>query len=29
LFWSIVIPLVFIIWMLVAFLYEGFSIAGY
>ena len=29
LFWSIIIPLVFIIWMLVAFLYEGFSIAGY
>src|SRR6187551_3267152 len=28
LFWSILIPLVFIIWMLVAFLYEGFSIAG-
>ena len=28
LFWSIMIPLVFIVWMLVAFLYEGFSIAG-
>jgi cytochrome c oxidase subunit IV len=28
LFWSIMIPLVFIIWMLVAFLYEGFSISG-
>jgi cytochrome c oxidase subunit IV len=28
LFWSILIPLVFIIWMLVAFVYEGFSIAG-
>ena len=28
LFWSIIIPLVFIIWMLVAFLYEGFSIDG-
>jgi cytochrome c oxidase subunit IV len=24
--WSILIPLVFIIWMLVAFLYEGFAI---
>ena len=28
LFWSIMIPLVFIVWMLVAFLYEGFSFAG-
>ena len=28
LFWSILIPLVFIVWMLVAFLYEGISIAG-
>jgi len=28
LYWSILIPLVFIVWMLVAFLYEGFSIAG-
>lgn len=28
LYWSILIPLVFIIWMLVAFLYEGFSIGG-
>jgi cytochrome c oxidase subunit IV len=28
LFWSIMIPLVFIIWMLVAFIYEGFSIGG-
>lgn len=28
LYWSILIPLVFIIWMLVAFVYEGFSIAG-
>lgn len=28
LFWSILIPLIFIVWMLVAFLYEGFSIAG-
>jgi|SRR5690606_24923331 cytochrome c oxidase subunit 4 len=27
LFWSIMIPLVFIIWMLVAFIYEGFAIA--
>jgi cytochrome c oxidase subunit IV len=29
LFWSILIPLVFIVWMLVAFLYEGFSIGGF
>jgi cytochrome c oxidase subunit IV len=28
LFWSIMIPLIFIIWMLVAFIYEGFAIAG-
>ena len=28
LYWSILIPIVFIVWMLVAFLYEGFSIAG-
>lgn len=28
LFWSILIPLVFIIWMLVAFIYEGMSIGG-
>jgi cytochrome c oxidase subunit IV len=28
LFWSILIPIVFIIWMLVAFIYEGFSIDG-
>lgn len=28
LFWSILIPLVFIIWMLVAFVYEGLSIGG-
>jgi cytochrome c oxidase subunit IV len=28
LFWSIMIPLVFVVWMLVAFLYEGFSIAN-
>ena len=27
LYWSILIPLVFIVWMLVAFLIEGFSIA--
>src|SRR5688572_491628 len=26
LFWSILIPMVFIVWMLVAFLIEGFSI---
>lgn len=26
LYWSVLIPLVFIIWMLVAFVYEGFSI---
>jgi cytochrome c oxidase subunit IV len=29
LFWSILIPMVFIIWMLVAFVYEGMSIEGY
>jgi cytochrome c oxidase subunit 4 len=28
LYWSILIPIVFIVWMLVAFLYEGFSISG-
>jgi cytochrome c oxidase subunit IV len=28
LFWSILIPLVFIIWMLVAFVYEGFAISN-
>ena len=28
LFWSILIPLVFVVWMLVAFVYEGFSIGG-
>ncbi len=28
LFWSILIPLTFIAWMLVAFIYEGMSIAG-
>ncbi len=26
LFWSILIPLIFIVWMLVAFVYEGFMI---
>jgi cytochrome c oxidase subunit 4 len=26
LFWSILVPLIFIAWMLVAFVYEGFSI---
>lgn len=26
LFWSVLVPLVFIVWMLVAFVYEGFSI---
>jgi cytochrome c oxidase subunit IV len=25
--WSIVIPMVFVVWMLVAFVYEGFAIA--
>jgi cytochrome c oxidase subunit IV len=28
LFWSILIPMVFIVWMLVAFIYEGMSIGG-
>lgn len=28
LFWSILIPLIFVIWMLVAFIYEGSSIGG-
>jgi cytochrome c oxidase subunit IV len=28
LFWAILIPLIFIAWMLVAFVYEGFSIHG-
>ncbi len=28
LFWSILIPLIFIAWMLVAFVYEGFAIFG-
>lgn len=27
LFWSILIPLIFVVWMLVAFVYEGMSIA--
>jgi cytochrome c oxidase subunit IV len=29
LYWTILIPLIFIVWMLVAFLYEGFSIGGF
>src|SRR6187549_3368279 len=28
LFWSILIPLVFIVWMLVAFVYEGMAISN-
>ena len=28
LFWAILIPLIFIAWMLVAFVYEGMSIGG-
>lgn len=28
LFWSILIPLIFVIWMLVAFVYEGIAIGG-
>lgn len=28
LFWSIMIPLIFIVWLLVALIYEGISIAG-
>lgn len=28
LFWSILIPLVFIVWMLVAFVYEGIAISN-
>jgi cytochrome c oxidase subunit IV len=28
LFWSILIPMIFVVWMLVAFVYEGFSVAG-
>lgn len=26
--WSIIIPMVFVVWMLVAFVYEGFAIAN-
>lgn len=26
--WSIVIPMVFVVWMLVAFVYEGFAISA-
>jgi cytochrome c oxidase subunit IV len=26
LFWSVLIPMIFIVWMLVAFLYEGFHV---
>ena len=28
LFWSILIPMIFVIWMLVAFVYEGIAISG-
>lgn len=28
LFWSIMIPLIFIVWLLVALIYEGISISG-
>jgi cytochrome c oxidase subunit 4 len=28
LFWSILIPMVFVVWMLVAFVYEGMAIAS-
>ncbi len=28
LFWSILIPMIFVVWMLVAFVYEGIAIAG-
>ena len=28
LFWSILIPMIFVVWMLVAFIYEGIAIAG-
>jgi cytochrome c oxidase subunit IV len=28
LFWSILIPMIFVVWMLVAFVYEGMAIAG-
>lgn len=27
LFWSILIPMIFVVWMLVAFVYEGMAIA--
>ncbi len=27
LFWSVLIPIVFIVWMLIAFLYEGFQLS--
>jgi len=28
LFWSILIPMIFVVWMLVAFVYEGIAISG-
>lgn len=28
LFWSVLIPMIFVIWMLVAFVYEGIAIGG-
>jgi cytochrome c oxidase subunit 4 len=28
LFWSILIPMIFVVWMLVAFIYEGIAISG-
>ncbi len=28
LFWSILIPMIFVVWMLVAFVYEGFAIGS-
>jgi hypothetical protein len=28
LFWSILIPLIFVVWMLVAFIYEGLAIGS-
>lgn len=28
LFWSILIPMIFVVWMIVAFIYEGIAIAG-
>jgi cytochrome c oxidase subunit IV len=27
LFWSVLIPIIFIVWMLIAFLYEGFQLS--